>query len=274
MRENTFNAFYKLADDKPWLKTRKRDEAIRHLFDICKYEQDVHLLFELINRLEIVSLEDIASFVDLTLEKIYALPTFSPSEIAFVPKQKNDGTDSSQSILQTVQQSFDPASLLTKKNVYRRVRDALKNSNIKRIILIDDFSGSGKSLLKYVNWIDNECDDLRRPRVDVHAYFFYSMEETHQLSYPGSLKTCDSFYVLKKGITGYNSGKNLSDKIMLMKGLEANIEDLSSIYSLGFGQSETLYACDGFSTPNNVFPIFWRRNIYGKTFFRPLLIRS
>ena len=275
MQEEEFEAFFRLAEQKPWLKERNRDEAVRHLLELCEYRGEVNLLLEMINRLKLIDTLEIRNFVDRTLEKIYEIPDFTHKNIAFVPKYKNNGTDSSLWILQILQNSFDPKSKLTKqKNVYTRARDALENEKIERIVLVDDFNGTGESLSEYVKWIDGECDRTGRARVKVFAYFYCAMEEAIAIKQPASLEVCDVENILKKGISGYNSGSDLTSKIHLMKHLEGNIKKLNPIFSLGFQQSETLYACDGVSTPNNVFPIFWKRNIGSGAFFRPLLNRG
>ena len=80
---------------------------------------------------------------------------------------------------------------------------------------------------------------------------------------------------MEKGISRRNVPlEEIESKIASMKVIESKFEKLKPEYSLGYSQSESLYACQSHSTPNNVFPVFWLQKDPKRKFHRPLLIRK
>eukprot|EP01026_Neomeris_dumetosa_P023331 TRINITY_DN198978_c0_g1_i1.p1 TRINITY_DN198978_c0_g1~~TRINITY_DN198978_c0_g1_i1.p1 ORF type:complete len:142 (-),score=6.44 TRINITY_DN198978_c0_g1_i1:69-494(-) len=104
---------------------------------------------------------------------------------------------------------------------------------------------------------------------EIHVCLLCSMEDVGSRVSPES----NSFYssiILKKGITGYYFGIDLSNRISVMKDIEDYLEHGDAFPSFGYGGAEALYYRKSGNIPNSVFPIFWWRHAKGKNMYRPI----
>jgi hypothetical protein len=137
------------------------------------------------------------------------------------------------------------------------------------IILFDDFIGTGETINTKFAWMKGHVGRSGASGVNLKLISIACMEEGFDLLKSQGI---DFFtpLVLKKGISGYHFNQDALNKKQQMLQLEAKLMDLVLIkqrsktksyqlkhYSLGYEQSETLYAIEGMNISDNVFPIFW-----------------
>ena len=127
---------------------------------------------------------------------------------------------------------------------------------MKQIILVDEFIGSGITLIKRLEYLQKNSD---LNDCQIKCCFMAGMEST--INYIRNDLAVEIFcpLVLKKGISEkYETNESL-ERIKNMKMIETKLDQLSEKYSLGYNQAEALYSAEGvdFNTPNSVFPIFW-----------------
>ncbi|BDS18792.1 hypothetical protein KAM546c_00530 [Enterobacter roggenkampii] len=157
------------------------------------------------------------------------------------------------------------------------VRTFLKrNPQLKDIILVDEFVGSGKTVIDRVKTIKTQ---FKNDNIDDFTIQVKVLASTKQ----GLLKIREqgikitSQLVLNRGISDYYSSPIAEEKIDRMLELE---KILSAEYngrerpSLGYGKAEALYYRENTNLPNSVFPIFWWAEYLNKKERETLLFRS
>lgn len=124
------------------------------------------------------------------------------------------------------------------------------------LILIDDFIGSGKTAIDVCRiFLDEEMDDGRiAPNnvkiVTIAAQNFGMKNVANSIGIE-----VYSNLIMTKGISDTYIGKELEEKIVDMKKVEAILK-IKNDYLFGWEQSEALITFLN-KTPNNTFPVFW-----------------
>lgn len=264
-----------MAERHAWLKQYDRSESIAHLEQLTYGDEQVDLIIDLLESFDFNTPNELTTFIYSSVKYIMTTLALDPKTVGFVAKKNEDGSfDSSKTILGLLQNIFPAESGFSKANIFPIARIALKNKDIENIILIDDFSGTGKSLDDYIIWMQEECEALNRESVKVHAFFFRALEATNSRKYQMPPDSLIIDKILPKGITDFYVGDKLvGEQISRMLAIEQKHGNIGK-FSLGWGKSECLYSCEGISTPNNVFPIFWKRRSKKEPFHRPLLNRK
>ena len=88
---------------------------------------------------------------------------------------------------------------------------------------------------------------------------------------------CAIGHVLPKGISDCYVGVALAQAISEMKAAEAVLAKSNGkrkLRSFGYKATEALYAIDGTSIPNNVFPLFWWGKLADQREYRTVLVRA
>lgn len=155
--------------------------------------------------------------------------------------------------------------------------DALpKENNFHSVVLVDEFIGSGQSIVGRVKAIHRVFKQRGTTPPEIHALALVGMtvslrEIAHNFS---SLNVC---LALRKGIDQYTSGHRRADEYELMSTLESMLAPVShgeSLPSLGYAALEALYSRHAGSCPNNVFPVFWWPELLGPKPRQPLFPRA
>ncbi|MDH2208670.1 phosphoribosyltransferase [Empedobacter sp. GD03644] len=134
--------------------------------------------------------------------------------------------------------------------------ESLRKTKIKPsdvIILVDDFIGSGETFLECIDEIKKVNNSLLG---NIKVLTLAVKKDTLDTV----LKSYNVYYELEimKGITDYNSIVNAPIKKDLMRAIEKRIFNIGyNQFSLGFNESESLISLA--RTPDNTFPIFWRK---------------
>jgi len=148
-----------------------------------------------------------------------------------------------------------------------------ENTNI---VLVDEFCGSGQTILKKIKWIKVLLQE-KNSSAHIFVCFLATMAEAEQKV----IATCDGFFscnILQKGLSDYYEGENLEFARRMMRNIEEklatefNNQKLYK-YSFGYKKSEALYYREGGNTVNNVFPVFWWRKLKESRKWQPLLRR-
>lgn len=150
--------------------------------------------------------------------------------------------------------------------------DSLKKMNFKNdetdlIILIDDFIGTGDS------FADCWEDLLNNKTINTKNSILISIViQSDGFDYISNKFGLTIYYSDKrnKGITNKYSEPQLSEKIRIMKDIERYCK--AKEFSFGYRQSEALVSM--VRTPNNTFPIFWKKCIIRNEKFDPPFLRS
>lgn len=128
----------------------------------------------------------------------------------------------------------------------------LKNKKLGEddyLVLIDDFIGSGKTLLECINQITMYGFDLHK----VLIFTIAIQADGLKLIEEKGIKVYYT-HIEQKGISDYFEGQDKNLKISKMQLIERKLK-YDEKFSLGFEKSEALISM--IKTPNNTFPIFW-----------------
>ncbi|PWV44627.1 hypothetical protein [Chitinophaga sp. S165] len=133
------------------------------------------------------------------------------------------------------------------------------------LCLVDDFIGTGDTLDQCLEEI-KKFAELKLDRTVIVS--ISCQKETYDKLRAEGVRIF-SKYIIERGITDFNEQPFIEEKKALMRSIEKQIPGASS-FSLGFQESEAIITLK--RTPDNTFPIFWkklRRN--GKYFDAPFL---
>lgn len=141
----------------------------------------------------------------------------------------------------------------------------IKNDGTEIIFLVDDFIGSGETLLQTLTEVQKnpevKTELLRIVALVIHSVALKKIENQW-----GGIK-CYFNIESKKGISEYYNEDVKDIKINIMKELEAYIVD-GHFPTFGFNMNQALVTM--MKTPDNTFPIFWLKSkIKGKVIEPP-----
>lgn len=121
------------------------------------------------------------------------------------------------------------------------------------ILLVDDFIGSGTSVLECVEDIN------KYKKVKIEVLVMAGMEEGIEKVESKGIKVY-SDYVLGKGISDFYKAQELFEKVSVMQAIEKRL-NVKDGYSFGRYKSESLICFR--RAANNTFPVFWAYSING-----------
>lgn len=237
----------------------------------------VQLICQLIERFVYISNEEYDDFIMLMAEFIYENFDLNASILCATTGDRNK--DSAQLILYDTISALAVLGGVKVKNVnrYDVAQKAFKEDPaLRKIILIDEFVGTGKSILGRTRRLKQLFSQAKQEIPQIHFIGLAGMSAGLRVIEPhlSSVNVCIS---LVRGIGAYSSGQNVKQDYALMdkmeSGLSKNFAD-TDLPSYGYEKSEALYSRKGGSCPNNVFPIFWWPELENLVRRNPLFPRA
>ncbi len=191
----------------------------------------------------------VPSSVLVDINKLYLFPVINPYD--------EGKTKSGTSLV------YDVRSVLNRLTKYLTITPILLNTfndfkiapgdkHEELLCLVDDFIGSGDTLFECIGAIE------RQMKLDYKKFIIVTIscqKETYdKLIDQGIQIYCK--YQIKKGISDFNYIPELDEKKMLMSDIEKNIPG-AGLYSFGWQESEATITLK--RTPDNTFPVFWKK---------------
>ncbi|HDR2350543.1 TPA: hypothetical protein QCH58_001919 [Enterobacter asburiae] len=263
---------------QPWLGD-KVDVLGQLLYDECQDAETRELLIELINRFEYLNQDRYHLLMDEISTEIVSDPSLYQQSTLISAMSIGHNADSGQAILYSLKvllQKLKWTKHLLVNDAMHALKTFKRNPQLKDIILVDEFVGSGKTVIDRVKTIKTQ---FKNDNIDDFTIQVKVLASTKQ----GLLKIREqgikitSQLVLNRGISDYYSSPIAEEKIDRMLELE---KILSAEYngrerpSLGYGKAEALYYRENTNLPNSVFPIFWWAEYLNKKERETLLFRS
>lgn len=144
------------------------------------------------------------------------------------------------------------------------------------IVLIDEFSGSGRTLQKAVSWCRRQLEE-KGINAKIYACCLAAMESGIEKV---RQETDDFFacHVIKREISDHFKDEELIAAISMMERLEGELapkvgDEALDKYKFGYKRSEALYYFQNGNSVNNTFPIFWWKELKNNKYWQPLLKR-
>jgi len=260
--------------------------CVDHLSDIlnneCTDNESQSMILEMIERFTHLS-TSIYSQKLRQLAKLIVDENADPKSVQIVAMTADYSPDSGQRVLYDLKPIFEELNWrgYTGVNIYNQSlkeykRKMSSNSKIK-IIVVDEFVGSGASVIGRYNDIKKIYSDSNNPVVlDIEFKVLAStiVGEDRILMKGINFK---SMINVDRGLSDHYKDSELDRKRILMLKLESLLSDSYNgrqMPSFGYGGVEALYSREMGNTPNSVFPIFWWKFLKDNTVRRTMLNRA
>ena len=274
-----FKDIYNIISTHEWAK--EMEDELMNIWDLCTCDDERRLLKDLCGKFFVLD----SKGQKLACNKIneYIMSEQLTSDCTILVSVADVGkTDGSIAGLQLLEQKIEPIGDW-EDCFYSHIPDLIGNisQDLKNIIIFDDFIGSGNKIVKKYKWLSNE---LSTNSLDIDNYNIYIISFSAMnlgLSIIESTLYAKVFSANRfdKGISIGSNTRDIERKIEVMLKIENRLNETYKgrkigKYSLGFEKSEALYYWDGYSCPNNVFPIFWWPELKGNKTHSTLFVRT
>lgn len=261
MNKEKFRLVFELAEQQPWI-LGKYDVLENLLWNECDDERKRELLIELLHRFVHVTASNFTNHLQSLAKKIANDPALSDESTQLVAMAADSSSDSSQYLLYALKPIMERLGWRRHKLVNRfglSYREYKKNNKLKNIVLIDEFIGSGQTVLGRVKTIKSAYESAGVEDINIIVKVIASTKQGMDVLLGESIHL-DAEVILRKGISDFYDSDVVKDKLSVMESLENTLleeyEDIE-MPRLGYGETECLYVRDDGNTPNSVFPIFW-----------------
>lgn len=269
-------ALIDLSKSKALLFENGNRDALTVLFSECQTDVQYLLLKELITNFNYLTSKDLEAGADKLVNHISSTWKLDGSTTLLVASADDDEPDGSQFFCKSVSTALGRAKL--KHSVKSRLGYAFQDATLNEkpfsnIVILDDFIGTGDKLSKTVKRLQKSVAQGTVIYVASLAAMSFGLKKINLET------TCEVFscHVYEKGISDSFQDPTREEYISAMLELERKIippmafpkKENEKCYSFGYGQSEALFYLEGFSVPNNVFPIFWKNRYCKQSAFMP-----
>lgn len=261
MNKEKFRLIFELSKKQPWI-AEKYKELESLLWVECDNEDKRDLILELLYRFHYISASKFRTHMQSLSTKIVNDKRLSDSSTQLVAMAADSNSDSSQYLLYSLKPLMEKHGWRKYKQVnaygssYRTYK---KNNKLKNIVLIDEFVGSGKTVLGRVKAVREVYEHAGVKDITILVKVIACTRQGLDAALKESIEI-DAEILLEKGISDFYDPAVVTDKIKTMVSLESALLDVYEnryLPSLGYGGTECLYVRDDGNTPNSVFPIFW-----------------
>lgn len=251
----------KLFEGKGWDWKSEFYERFCNRMDVWSNDEERDFFLELSERFLWVRLEEYPMCVKYVLEKILSreindqqksvclLPLKLISEL----KHEKSGD-----IVAYILHGSECTNIFSKYEKHKYIFSSIVfclnkvSSSSEKIVLIDDFIGSGDTAIAV---IDELVDSKRILTEQIIVAVIVIMEEAYERLVDRGV--CVVFkYKERKGIHGFYTGDELNEKLCMIKSMTYKIKR-KNILPLGYNYTESLVSM--YRTPNNTLPIFWAK---------------
>lgn len=261
---NSFKVARDLYRSLDWLNSTHDGAIEQLLFDECPSQKHRDLVIDLLQRLKFLTTNDFRRQISEFAKTLVESENLSPNDTIISAMAIGSEPDGSESILQTLKHDFAKLGVtgITLSNRATSCHEFSKKSEYKlnKIILIDDFLGSGKTALGRISEIMRQFKGKPiTPKIMVRT-IFASTAGINKLAEAG----VDFKYIheLKRSISDYYPPDVVPQNISTMLDIESCLSRVDGDHkmdecSMGYGGTEMLIAIEDTNIPNSVFPIFW-----------------
>lgn len=253
---------YELFSNKGW--------PVEECLDVSGFERYCHTLsrlkpelqdfmIDLSGNFEHITVKDYLNFL---LEPLKRLREDAGEEnlifVTCTPKEDVGSVKSSSTVLYqikgtTIRQHINLRPYLVIDNISTISLPDMSNN---RIVLVDDFVGTGETAKGAVEYIRELCPILKDNSRIVVLCIIAMKEGEEFLKNNGVAIYCH--HIRQKGISEELVEGEREDAMTNMIAIEANIKKLKDDYRFGYNHSEALVCME--RCPNNTFPIYWLGN--------------
>jgi len=248
LSKEEYNLIFGLLIEEAWLQ--KHCTRISELMAFCADRSETKLVCDLLKRFTFISLDKQAKCCDQIAKRIVEDWSLPQNETQIVAMTMDNDPDSAQLILQMLKTSFAMYGWGNVKMINRFGKCIRDLPRYPKIILVDDFVGSGTTVLNRIRQLDNAYDILTSQDKAPDAYeiricVVACMEKARRLIESEGMVIHAELW-LKKGITQHYEGRDLRKACKKMLRMEARLEsnDNDPEFPFGYKRTEALYAVE------------------------------
>ena len=256
-----YNLFFELYQKQPWLLRDDRKDGLELLLDDHCHDLDEQaLVCDLLHRFKFLDSSQCEPYLKAMVDQIVTVWQLSETNTQIVAMTADTEGDSAQAILQTLKPMFQQRGWhahTANKLEAARGRNFKNIARFPNVVLVNEFSGTGRTVLSRVRSLRNLLADAPNG-FTIQVCLLASMEDALR-----SIRNegVDAFAstTLQKGISQHYDGNDLAtarDRMLRLESQLASQIDDTPLPSFGYGQAEALFSTYG-NPPNSVFPIFW-----------------
>jgi len=265
-----------LFEAQPW--TKEHPHELVELWEICTSRNQQTLLRDLIKHFCMFDSQKEAIACNQFNDQIKNWG-LSPNNTWVVAVANEDEVDGSTAAMQKLKNKITPHEAWHSRFMPSIPSAARKIANGDKVVLFDDFVGTGKKMSRKLEWIKKILLEKSIDSVEFYCACFSGMRLGIECFKENSKIPIFASIVLNRGISDNYIGEEAQIAINLMKDIEAQLAENYKAkklkeYSLGYEQSESLYCAINDNCPNNVFPILWWASRKNGQPFKTLLKRA
>lgn len=207
----------------------------------------------------IEAMEAISQYELVGVQKIYFFPIIKPED--------EEKAKSGEHLFYIIKSNRHLLTKYTKiKFDFVKTFERLEGINLKadeRLYLVDDYVGSGQTF----NYCMSEVAKNKTLTSNLIKIICIAIQEETKNNLMSNGFAILTTLTLRKGITDFNNSPDIEQKKDLMRDIERYVPG-SKPFSLGYDETEALITLA--RTPDNTFPVFWKKfKKAGKSFDAP-----
>ena len=273
MERSEFNILFDICMKHQWLSEKK--EALSHLLFVdCEDVETRNIVMQLIDKIKYIKDVEYNMLLKRLAENIIQTES-DACKVQIVAMTGDSGADSAQAVIYSLksilaQKDWD-GYLFVNRYDHSYKEASKKGFNHTKIILVDNFIGSGDTVLGRIQRIKSQygtqeieicvkvvfCTEFGKARLESEGVEVYVVHELLK-------KVIDGFYDANEANLFKEKIRNIESKFL------ENFEG-RPLHSLGYSDGQIALAIQDVNTPNNVLPIFWWK-YYKNMSKRPVIL--
>ncbi|WP_180076719.1 MULTISPECIES: hypothetical protein [unclassified Acinetobacter] len=266
LQKVAFEKVLQLAFKYPWLQP-KTEALSTLLFEDCETEAQTQVVIDILAELKYITMHEYNECVcNLALD--IATSHLDPEKSFIVAMSADSTADSGQSVIYDLKLELSKLEWTGYRSVNRydqahKVYKEFKKSKGEQIVdlvLIDNFVGSGRTVINRVKRIKQIFEDSGFPLPNIYVKVLISTVGGSQRIISEKINFEYYYSVNDKILEKIYEPHQVEMKKELMRSLESKLAPFYNdrpLPSLGYDESQVAISIENKNTPNNVFPIFW-----------------
>lgn len=243
----------------PWM-SEFQDQLSYLIFEECSSNTERDLVFHFLRSGKFMSQQAYNSAIGELVREAEAMVNRYSQDIIVVATSIDSDPDSSHELIYAIKIGLGRSCLqqrIKPINSLNSLKDAIKKSGIKKCLWIDEFIGTGTSIIGRHKEIMTRFAQAKITDVDVKVKVILSTEEGLAKVKAAGINV-ESLHSIRKAIAD-----SFGPSAMEYKVLDGMCSQFATEYGneqlsvLGWGDSEAVYGRERGNVPNNVLPILW-----------------
>lgn len=276
LKREVFDFLFSLCQHQPWASLRQ-DEITKALVS-CSNAGEYNLICDLLCRFDYISRSDLDASFDAMARTIISDWGCNRENTVIVGVKRSNYADSSAMVVYEMKSALNNLQDWGVTNFITKYSDCVERvPDGGRVILCDEFIGSGETVTKAAKWISGKLAEAKKS-AEIRVCAVAAMSQSRAIV----CQICPEFFAarwLRRGISDHFQGDDLTKAKLHMEELEkclaAEDENRRLVkYAFGYNRAEAIYYRERGNVPNNVFPYFWWRRQKDGRLRNPILKRA